>query len=51
MRGALEAQMFDDVREPAAPRGVIGGADMVADVDRDQRDAVHRAQDHLQPVG
>ena len=43
--------MLEEVGETAAARRLVGGADVVPDVDGDLREAVVLAEDHGQAVG
>ena len=49
--GAHEHQVLEQVREPGPARALARRADVVPDVDGDDRDAVILVQDHVQPVG
>ena len=51
LRGALEHQMFEEMREPGFAGRLVGGADLVPDHLRDDRRAVIRDHHDLQPVG
>ena len=48
--GALEHQMFEEMREPRFARRLVGGADLVPDHVRDDRRAVIRDHHDLQAV-
>ena len=47
---ALEEHVLEQVSEAAPPRHLVAGADVVPDVDRDQRDAVVLVEDDLETV-
>ena len=51
LRGALEHQMFEEMREPGLARRLVGGADLVPDHVGDDRRAVVGDDDDFEPVG
>ena len=48
---ALEHQVLEQVREAGAARPLVLGADVIPDVDRDDRAVVILVDDHVEPVG
>ena len=50
VRAALEHEVLEQVREPGAPQLLARAADVIVDVDRDDRIAVVLVDDHLEPV-
>ena len=48
---SLEHEVLEQVREAGSPRLLVGGADVVPDVDGDHGHALVLMQDHGQPVG
>ena len=51
LRGALEHQVFEEMREAGLARRLVGGADLVPDHVGDDRRAAVRDHHDLQPVG
>ena len=51
MRGALEHQVLEEVREARSTRLLVLRADVVPDVDRDNRTVVILVHDHIEAVG
>ena len=47
---ALEHHVLEEVREAGAARLLVGGPDVIPEVDRDERQPVVLGQDHAQPV-
>ena len=51
LRGALEHQVFEEMREPRFAGRLVGGADLVPDHVRHDRRAMIRHHDDFEPVG
>ena len=50
VRGSLEHEVLEEVREPGAARLLARRADVIPDVHRRERHGVVLVQDHVQPV-